>query len=214
MITRNWSIGSALLPWFASLCLSTTIVAQDKEQLDATISKIVTAAGGEAKVPKLFKISERLKVGTDPNKPASERTSILEPPKYWWIGKRERVSEEKEPATFLVWAWTLGMLLDDESKIELIKDVDAEVPPTIGLRVSGTVDPAMELYFDSSTYLLSRIEWRADIHRFSEWREIDGWRYPSKCVGTKKTTGKDWYVTEILNFETLDSLPTNLSRTP
>ena len=33
---------------------------------------------------------------------------------YWWVGKKERVKDEKEPATFLVWAWTLGAVTDKE----------------------------------------------------------------------------------------------------
>ena len=64
-----------------------------KETLRATLD----AVGGEAKLFKLFRMKEKLVVNEDSKAKGSERTSVCEPPKYWWLGKAERVAEQKEP---------------------------------------------------------------------------------------------------------------------
>jgi len=176
------------------------------------IQKVVKAAGGEDKLLKLFRIKERLAVSSDPNAKGAERVSVLEPPKYWWLGKRERVADDKEPATFLVWAWTLGALTDAQSVIEAIPAVQEADRPAFGLRVKGTIAPPMDCYFDQAELRLVRIDWRADIHRFSDWKEHDGVKYPARCVGWKKATGKPWYFTEIVELERLKELPAGLKR--
>ena len=150
------------------------------------MKQVVTAAGGEEKLLKLFRIKEQLNVSPDPKAKGFERASILEPPTYWWVGTRDRVKEDQEPATFLVWGWTLGALTDAKSKVEVIPEVTEADKPAIGLRVSGTITPPMDLYFDKADHRLVRIDWRSDIHRFSEWREHDGAKYPAKVIGTKK----------------------------
>lgn len=190
----------------ATRCLAANA---DPQQL---VKQIVTAAGGEEKLLKLFRMKERLAVSSDPQAKANERTSVLEPPKYWWLGKKERVKDDKEPATFLVWAWTLGVLTDPATKLETIPEITENDQPAFGLRVSGTVTPPMDLYFSKSDDRLVRIDWRSDIHRFSDWREHDGAHYPAKCVGFKKATGKMWYFTEILELERLKELPGEYQR--
>ncbi len=160
---------------------------------------------------KLFRLQERLNVSSDPNKTGKERISVIEPPSYWWVGKRERVKGEQEPAIFLVWAWTLGALLDPKSKIDPIPETTDNGSHLTGLRVSGTIEPAMDVYFDKATYRLMRIDWQTDTHRFSEWRELEGLHYPSKCIGYKKT-GRAWYFSEIVGIERLSALPVELKR--
>ncbi|WP_309719791.1 hypothetical protein [Armatimonas sp.] len=167
---------------------STTAAEPDPKSL---VKQVITAAGGEDKLLKLFRTRETVNASSDPTKKAPERVSVYEPPKYWWTNKNERVKNEKkpdEPATFLVWAWTLGVLTDPASKLEMIPDVMESGKPAVGLRVSGTVTPAMDLYFDKAKSLLVRIDWRDDIHRFSDWKEHDGVKYSAKCVGYKKAT--------------------------
>jgi len=181
---------------------------------ETRIQQIVEAAGGKDKLLKLVRVRERLNVSSDPEKKGTERVSVMEPPKSWWLGKRERVSEDKEPAIFLVWGWTLGALTDPESKVESIPEITEGDQPVFGLRVSGTIDPAMDLYFSKTNNHLVRIDWRSDIHRFSDWKEHDGVRYPAKCVGFKKKTGNPWYFTEILELERLTELPDGLLRAP
>lgn len=194
------------------LAASVSLVRAAEPTPKETVARVVKAAGGEEKLLKLFRIKERLSVNADPAVKGNERVSVLEPPTYWWVGKRERVKEEKEPATFLVWAWTLGALTDAKSKVEAIPDIEEDKKSAFGLRVSGTIDPAMDFYFGKDDDRLVRIDWRTDIHRFSEWKEHDGVKYPSKCAGYKKASGKPWYFTQILELERLKELPANLKR--
>ena len=179
-----------------------------KETLRATLD----AVGGEAKLFKLFRMKEKLVVNEDPKAKGSERTSVCEPPKYWWLGKAERVAEQKEPATFLVWAWTLAILTDPKSKLETVPDIKIGDRETYGIKVGGSVEPAMTMYFDRETKLLARIDWRTDQHVFSDWKEHDGTKYPAKCVGYKAKTGKPWYYTELLGIERLKDLPKEYTR--
>jgi hypothetical protein len=197
---------------FSSLMILTGLVLAAEPEPKTVVEKAIKAVGGEEKLLKLFRIKERLNVSADPEKKGNERVSVLEPPKYWWVGKRERVSAEKEPATFLVWSWTLGILTDPKTKMESIPEITDGEQKLIGLKLSETVTPALEIYFDSKTFLLARIDWRTDIHRFSDWKEHDGVKYPAQCKGYKKANGKFWYGTEILSIERLKELPEGLSR--
>lgn len=200
--------------WLGLVCLAVlppSALAADSDPR-AVVTQVVTAAGGEGKLLKLFRIRELLNVSSDPDKPARERLSVLEPPDHWWVGKRERVGQDNEPATFLVWAWTLGALTDARSQVASIDEITEAERPAVGLRVSGSITPAMDLYFDRETQLLVRIDWRSDIHRFSDWKEHDGVKYPAKCIGYKKSTGKPWYFSEIVELERLRELPDGLTR--
>lgn len=182
---------------------------------ESLVKQVITAAGGEDQLLRLFRTRETVNVSADPEKKVNARVSVYEPPKYWWTGKNERVKDEMkpdEPAIFLVWAWTLGVLTDPATKLELIPDVVESDKPAFGLRVSGTVTPAMDLYFDKAESRLVRIDWRSDIHRFSDWKEHDGVKFPAKCAGYKKATGKPWYFSEIIELERLRELPDGLKR--
>ncbi len=192
-----------------SYFMNSSFAIADEPDKKVLVSQVITAAGGEEKLLKLFRIKERLNVSPDPEKKGSERVSVLEPPKYWWIGKGER---GREPAKFLAWAWTLGVLTDPASKVEAIPEVTETGKAAFGLRVSGTIEPPMDLYFDKASRRLVRIDWRADIHRLSDWKMSDGFEYPAKCVGYKKSTEKAWYFTEILELEPLKALPEGLKR--
>lgn len=197
-----------------SFCFSSSVIASEPDP-PAVVKRVIDAAGGEDKLLRLFRTRETVNVSATPEKKVPERVSVYEPPKYWWTGKNERVKNEAmpdEPATFLVWAWTLGILTDPASKLEAIPDVVESNEPAIGLRVSGTVTPPMDIYFNKAESRLIRIDWRSDIHRFSDWKELDGVKYPAKCVGYKKTTGKPWYFSEIIELERLTDLPEGLKR--
>ena len=194
--------------------LSGSAVASETDPT-AVVKQVIDAVGGEDKLLRLFRTRETVNVSSDPEKKVPERVSVYEPPKYWWTGKNERVKNEAmpdEPATFLVWAWTLGILTDPASKLEVIPDVVESNKTAIGLRVSGTVTPPMDLYFDKAESRLVRIDWRSDILRFSDWKEHDGVKYPAKCAGYKKATGKPWYFSEIIELERLNELPEGLKR--
>ncbi len=177
------------------------------------IDKAITAVGGKDKLLTLFRAKELFHFGDKPEpaegKKRSTRESVIEPPKYWWIGTKERA---EEPAKYDVWAWTLGVLTDAQSKVEVIPDMTDEGRAAYGLRVSGTVTPAMDLYFDKETSLLCRLDWRGDFYRFSEWKEHDGVKYASRTIIFKKAGGKPWFYHEVTGLERLKELPANLKR--
>jgi hypothetical protein len=172
-----------------------------------TVKGVIDAVGGEAKLLKLFRMKEKIVVNEDPNAKGTERVSVCEPPKYWWLGKTERVGEQKEPATYLVWAWTLTILADPKAKLETVPDIKIGDRKAFGIKVGTVVEPAMTMYFDRETKLLARIDWRTDQHAFSEWKETDGVKYAAKCIGYKTKTGKPWYYSDLLNVERLKELP-------
>ncbi|QDU98806.1 hypothetical protein [Lignipirellula cremea] len=174
------------------------------------VDQVVRAAGGEDKLLKLFRIKEQLSVGSDPDKKGKPRVSVIEPPAYWWIGKKQR--DEDEPARYLAWAWTLGAVTDPKSKLEVLPEITEADKPAFGLRVSGSITPPMDLYFDKSDGRLLSIDWKSSVHRLSDWKEHDGVKYPAKCIGYKKKSNKPWYFSEILELERLEELPEGLAR--
>jgi hypothetical protein len=197
---------------FTALILLLTKTSSAEPPSRELVQATIEAGGGEAKLLKLFRIKERLAVSADENAKGSERVSVLEPPAHWWLGKNDRVKNDKEPATFLVWGWTLNALVDDKSKLESLDDMTINDKPAYGIRVSETITPPMDLYFDKETKRLTQIRWRTDRHEFSDWKQADGAWYASKCVGYKLATGKRWYHTEILELERLKELPAGLER--
>ena len=102
--------------------------------------------------------------------------------------------------------------MDKKSKLESLDEMTINDKPAYGIRVSETITPPMDLYFDKETKRLARIQWRSDRHEFSDWKDADGAWYASKCVGYKLATGKQWYHTEILELERLKELPAGLTR--
>lgn len=176
------------------------------------IAKAVKAAGGEANLLGLFTFKDRVLIGDKDTGFGSKRESVLDAPRHWWLKTPSGYSERKdEPATFLVWAWTLRALTDATSTVEPVPDVKDGDTELWGLRVSGSVQPAMELYFAKTNDLLARIDWRSDIHRFSDWKTLPaGTKYPARVVGYKKASGKIWYFDEVTEVSPLKELPEKL----
>jgi len=184
----------------------------DDAQAKAVVAKVVDAAGGKDKLLALFRIKELLVLNPDGKRTGSPRNSVLDPPQHWYMNKKDRVKDEKEPAIFLVYAWTLRALTDPAAKLKLLPDLTDEEKPCFGLQVSGVCEPAMDLYFAASDARLVRIDWRTDIHRFSEWKEHDGAKYPSRTIGSKKQSGKAWYQSDIVELERLAELPAEIAK--
>ena len=175
------------------------------------VSTVVEAAGGEEALLKLFRMEERYNSGKERVSPGTSRVSVVEPPDSWWIGTKERGAE---PAKITTWAWTLGVLNDPKSKLELLPDMTDGEKSLTGLRITESVDPAIDMYFDKSTCELVRVDWRNDIYRFSEWKDFDGTRYPAKCAMFRRNSGEPWFFHEIVAIERLKELPEGLKRTP
>lgn len=179
----------------------------------------LTAAGGREKLFTRYRFVDRLRV----NKNAAElfkplddrkpRVSLIEAPGLWWLEKNGAWAERgKEPAKWLAYGWTLAVLDDPKALIEPLADlVDPETQRTAaGLRVTGAVKPAMDLYFDKDSLKLVRIDWDDEICRFSEWKEFDGSVLATRCVGYQRDSGEPWYVCEIVEVERLAELPEGL----
>jgi len=187
--------------------LTWMLLAQAAADPSALVDSAVKAAGGKEKLLTSFRIKERLALSADLEAKGTERVSVLQPPGHWYVGKKNRVTEEKEPAVMLTWAWTLRALLDPASKLE-------SLPPAgdlVGVRIRGSIEPPMDVWFDGKERRLSAIDWRKDRHVFSEWKELDGLRYPSRVVG-HKPDGKVWYHTRIVELTRLEDLPPDLKK--
>lgn len=183
------------------------LLAQGVEDPGAIVDAVIRAAGGKEKLLVSFRIKERLAVTSDLEATGKERVSVLQPPGHWYLGKRNRVTEDREPAVMLAWAWSLRVLLDPASKLETLAPAEGRV----GLRVRGSIEPPMEIRFDAKEHRLVSIDWRKDRHVFSEWKELDGLRYPSRVVG-HKLDGKVWYHTSILELTRLEELPADVRK--
>ena len=203
------SIQAAMFAAILFQAAATEAPAQESTAASELVQHIVKAAGGEEKLLKLFRMKEQFNAGATLKTPGTLRTSVVEPPKSWWIGAAER---GEEPAKITAWAWTLGALTDPESKIVTIAEVTENEMLVAGLQITSTIDPPLDMYFDKKTYELVRVDWRNDIYRFSDWKEYDGTRYPSKCVLHRRQSGEPWFFHEILEIERLPELPDGLKR--
>ena len=193
-----------------ALLIATSAFAQTADP-QPLVEKALSAVGGKDKLLKTFRIKEVFYFGSTPEpaegKKRSTRESILSQPDKWWINKKER---GVEPAKDDVRAWSLDLLVDEKSKIEVIPDLTDEGKACFGLRVSGSVTPAMDFYFDKETSLLQRLDWRGDYYRFSDWKEHDGLKYASKTIIFKKKDDKPWSFHEVTELERLARLPDDL----
>lgn len=176
------------------------------------IQKAIQAAGGKTNLLGYFTFKDNVRLGETDKGFGARRESVMDAPCHWWLKAPGGYSErEDEPATFLVWAWTLGALTSPASTIEIVPDVKDGDMELWGLRVSGSVKPAMELYFSKTNDLLARIDWRSDIHRFSAWTTLPtGTKYPARVVGYKKATGKTRYYDDVTEVTPLKELPEKL----
>ncbi len=177
------------------------------------VDKALVAVGGKERLLRRFKIGEIFHFGDQPEPPAgkkrSTRTSVIELPNLWWIGKKER---GEEPAKEDVRAWSLDLLVDPKSRIEIIEPLHDEGKVFPGLQVSESVVPPMKFYFDPDTHLLHRLDWRSDFYRFGDWKEQDGLRYAAKTTIFKLKDGKPWFYHDITSIERLDALPEGLAK--
>ena len=194
-----------------SICVIMILVAATATAAELTADelakKIVANHGGPEKLLRTFKFTETYVLsgrgkGTD-------RSSILQPPGLWYVGKRERVSDEnKGGVCHDVWMWTLA---DPATKLELLPDATMDGKPAKHLKASGTFTPAMDVYFDTVSDDLVRIDWKGEQFNFSAPVTVDGTRVPSKCVLIGKS-GKERMRTELRDIQRLDALPAELPK--
>jgi len=177
-------------------------------EAETLVAKIVASHGGAEKLLRTFKFTEiYLLAGKDKG---TERTSILQPPNLWYVGKTERVSQQnKGGVCHDVWMWTLAPLIDSKTKLESLPDASVEGKAAHALKVSGSIEPPMNVFFDAASDDLLKIEWKGEQFLFSDPIAVDGTRLPSKCVLIGKT-GKERMRTELKKIERLQTLPAEL----
>lgn len=196
------------------LCLVLSFVApaanaDDKGEVKAIVDKAIKAVGGEDKLLRLFRWKEQYYLGE--SKTGTKREAILQPPDQWWQSKANIAKENPDrlDKTHLVEAWTLVPLTSKESTLTLLPEVKVDDKPAVGIRLVRKGKADLSLYFDKESGLLARIDWRTYHVTFSDWKEVDGVKYPSKSfVRTKE--GKLHLWTEFLELERLKSLPDGL----
>ena len=200
----------------ALLCLTSLVASFGEEPLTATAyaRQIVTSHGGADKLLRIVKFSETYYLGGNLTDKGTDRTSIIQPPHRGYVGTTERVSEQdKSSVCHDVWMWTLVPLTDPKTKLEMVPDLTIEGKTAHGLKVSGTIEPAINAYFDTKTHDLVRIEWRGQTFSFSNPVAVDGTRVPSKCILLGKD-GQERIRTELRDIERLQMLPDDLPKPP
>ena len=191
--------------------LLTTCAAPAADSDAGTLAgKIVASHGGADQLLRIFTFTEvYLLAGKDKG---TERTSIIQPPNLWYVGKRERVSgENKGGVCHDVWMWTLAPLVDPKTKLESLPDATIEGKAAHALKVSGSIEPPMNVFFEAASHDLVKIEWKGEQFLFSAPVAVDGTRVPSKCVLIGKT-GKERMRTELKKIERLPALPAELPK--
>ena len=191
----------------------------DEPDAPKRVQEVVAAAGGEEKLLKLFRFSERVLITSTvtPLKPddKSNRTSLVEVGNRWWIGTAPR---DKDKVRVLCWAWSLRILLDPTSKVANLDDIKVGERTAFGLRVTDAVKEPIDLYFDTSDKRLLAIDYTDTRHLFTEWKKNEaGHSYPSHVAGfrfadqsARTLNEKQWYQTDILELTPLKQLPAEL----
>lgn len=184
------------------------------------VEQVVASAGGEEKLLKLFRFRERVLITDTPAAPVTadekgNRTSVVQVGGDWWLGTEKR---GKDKVRVLCWAWSLRLLLDPKSRIEVLADSKVHAKPAFGLRVSESVNESVDLLFDPAEKRLVGIDYSDTRHVFSVWKKTsEGQSYPTHVVGYRfvdrakgMLSEKQWYQTDILELVPLKELPVEL----
>jgi hypothetical protein len=191
------------------------------EPTEALAEAVVAQAGGADKLLDIFRMREQIHVSKDPTPPPAadapgNRTSIVDVGGDWWIGKKKR---DQETAHVLCRAWSLRLLLEPASRLERLADVRFGDQAVVGLRVTGSVQQPLDLWFDAATNQLVAVDYLDSRHLFSDWRTTaDGRPYPAHVTGrrfadaaAKTLRDQQWYQTDLLEVTPLSELPTELT---
>lgn len=194
----------------ATLTSSTAHAAESSAEVQPIIDKVIAASGGKDKILTTFRMEEWFAVAevapaAQPRKVT--RTSVLQPPLVWWANGKDRGDTQWNED---VWGWSLAVLLDAKSIIKPAPDIIEEGKPAYGLRITGSLEDEMRLYFSHETNLLIRMDLRNQSYHFSHWKEQDGLKYSSQCLIKKQPANKVWFHHEILKIERLRELPAHV----
>jgi hypothetical protein len=170
----------------------------------SSAARIVKANGGEDRLLRLFRFRETYFIGSSQR--GTDRESLLEPPAHWWVDGKDRVIEEKEPAVWLVWAWTLQPLTDPATTLALLPSVTNGNSVAHGLKLTGRVQPEMHVYFETKTDLLTRIDWNGRRYQFSAPVVVDGARVPTR-IDAFLADGSPFLRTQLRDIERVARAP-------
>ena len=202
------------------LCAQIENGVADEAATKKLVEQVVTTAGGEEKLLKLFRFRERVLITDTPAAPVAvdtkeNRTSVVQVSGNWWVGNNKR---DKDKVRVLCWAWSLRILLDPKSKITEIAETTIADKPAFGLRVSEAIKEPIDLWFDNESKRLIAIDYTDTRHLFSEWKKttagheypshVAGYRFANRADGTLNK--KQWYQTDILELTPLAELPAEL----
>lgn len=225
-MTRRTGLSAVRVSGLIVLALATIVLnhrgsVADEPDAQKRVQEVVKAAGGDGKLLKLFRFSERVLITATvtPLKPddKSNRTSVVEVGSRWWIGAAPR---DKDKVRVLCWAWSLRILLDPKSKVAALEDIKVGDRTAFGLRVTEAVKEPIDLYFDTSDKRLLAIDYTDTRHLFSEWKKTEeGHSYPSHVAGfrfadraARTLNETQWYQTDILELTPLKELPAEVAK--
>jgi len=184
------------------------------------IEETIAAAGGEEKLLTIFRFHERVLITATPTpldsgETKANRTSVVEVGGRWWVGVNKR---NKDKVRILCWAWSLRILLDEKSKVEVIPNIVVMDRPAFGLRVTGSVQTPIDLFFDNESKRLAAIDYTDTRHVLSNWKKTpQGHEYPAHVTGfrfadseAKTIQTAQWYQTDILELTPLEEIPGKL----
>lgn len=189
-----------------SLMLLAFLSVQDAEKVKAIVDKAVTAHGGADKLLRIFRWKEKYYIGE--GKDGTVRKAELRPPEVWWNGSKDIAAgnPDRTDKTYLVWAWTLVPLLEKDSRLALLPELQVDGKPASGIRLAREGRREISLYFDKESGRLARIDWRAYHVTFENWKDHDGARYPANAVVRNKDESIHLW-TEFLELERLKEPP-------
>lgn len=210
---RSWLFGVLCL-----LTMSSSAWAEDPAK--ERVEQVITAAGGEEKLLKLFRFRERILITATPAAAVTpeekgNRTSVVQVGGDVWLGTTKR---GKDKVRVLMYGWSLRVLLDPKSKIEALPESTVAGTVVTGLRVTESVAEPITLYFDTENHQLIAIDYTDTRHVFTDWKTTsEGHHYAAHVVGYKFTdrdkgtvSDTQWYQTDILELTPLAELPAEL----
>lgn len=171
-----------------------------------TVDKAINAVGGKDKLLTNFRWKEKYFIGASND--GVLREAMITPPDHWWQGETDiaKGNPDRSEKTYLVWVWTLAPLIDEGSKLAPLPEIKVNEMPCAGIQLSRKDRPDIDLYFDKTTGLLAQIDWRTYHIHFSDWKEVDGFKYPSQAFVHNKD-GTLHLRTEFLEIERLKATP-------
>lgn len=194
---------------FAALAIGVTCARADDAA--TLVSEAVKAAGGQDKLPRMLRWKETWFLG-ESSKP-NPREAILAFPSKWYQDGKDIAAEnpDRTEKAYLVWVWTLAPLVDKDSTLTMLPDAKLGDRRVRGVRLTRDAQKPIDVYFDTESKRLARIDWREYQIDFADWKESDGFHYPARAFVRRKD-GSLHLRTEFQVLEVLKELPQNLAK--